>query len=478
MPDEALNRRTALELRDLIKRKELSPVEVLEAHLSAIEHLNPTLNAVVTLAAESAREAAVAAEASVREGRRLGPLHGLPVVIKDITETAGIRTTYASPRLADNVPARDAEVVARLRRAGAIILGKTNTPEFAAGANTVNDLFGATRNPWNPHLSPAGSSGGSAVAVATGMSPLAQGTDFGCSIRYPASFCGIVGLRTTPGLVPNEPMRLPWDPGQVHGPLARSAEDAALMLDAMTGLDPSWPISVAPTWTSALAEVQASESARGLRLAYAPDIAGIGVDPQIEQICRDAARRLASDATVDEIDFDASDGRAAYLTLRAEWMVGQQVERLDSLDQFGPNLAQNVRDGLALRVPDTARAQHVREQVWARFKQLFERYDFLLTPTAPVPPFPVTENYPKEIGGKVLESYVDWIAPAFIVTLVSLVGASVPVGLDRNRLPVGLQIVGPRFSEPRVLSLAKHVQRANPIGWPTIVVDSKAGTLA
>ena len=171
-------------------------------------------------------------------GDKLGALHGLPVVIKDITPTAGIRTTYGSPLFKDNVPTEDAEVVRRLKAAGAIVLGKTNTPEFAAGANTFNDVFGVTRNPWNPALSPAGSSGGSAVAVATGMVPLAQGTDFGCSIRMPASFCGIVGIRPTPGLTPNWPMPLAWDPGQVHGPLARTAEDAALMLDAIVGLQP------------------------------------------------------------------------------------------------------------------------------------------------------------------------------------------------------------------------------------------------
>lgn len=467
--DRGLVDRTALELRDLIATKATSPVEVLEAHLSEIARLNPPLNAIITLAEEQARAAAAEAEQAVMRGDELGPLHGLPLVIKDITETAGIRTTYASPIYRDHVPEADAEVVARLKRAGAIILAKTNTPEFAAGANTVNAVFGATRNPWNTDLSPSGSSGGSAVAVATGMAPLGQGTDFGCSLRMPAAFCGIVGLRTTPGLVPNDPMPLPWDPGQVHGPLARGAEDAALMLDAMTGLDPLWPISVPPTWESALAEVQASDSVAGLRIAYVPDIARIGVDPEVDRVCRAAIAKLEADgARVEEVDFDASAGNAAYLTLRAEWMVGQQYQRLSMLDQFDRNLAGNVRDGLALTVTDTAAAQDAREAVWRSFRDFFAAYDFILTPMSPVEPFPVDQNFPSEIGGRKLENYIDWIAPAFLITLVSLVGGSVPAGLSRNGLPVGLQIVGPRFSEPRVLGLAKHIQAANPIGRPPI----------
>lgn len=460
---------SAVELRDLIRARKTSPVEVLDAHLAAIGRLNPVLNAIVTLAAEPAREAAQAAERALLRGDEVGILHGLPVVIKDVTATAGIRTTYASPLYADHVPDHDAEVVARLKRAGAIILGKTNTPEFAAGAATVNALFGATRNPWNPALSPAGSSGGSAAAVASGMVPLAQGTDFGCSVRIPAAFCGIVGLRTTPGLIPNDPMPLPWDPGQVHGPMARTAEDAALMLDAMVGLDPLWPISVAPTWDSALDRVRRSAGATGLRVAYVPDIAGIGVDPEVERVCRAAVERLAGDgAHVEEIAFTAAEGREAYLTLRGQWMVGQQLERLHLLDRFEKNLAGNVGDGLRLSARDIAAAEHVREAVWRKFKSLFGKHDFLLTPAAPVEPFPVEQRFPDSIGAVPLKNYIDWIAPAFLVTMMSLVGCSVPAGLSRRGLPVGLQIVGPRFSEPRVLALARRVQQLLPIGWPSL----------
>src|ERR1700685_2898918 len=310
MGDVTLTRKSARELARLILERTVSPVEVLDAPLAAIAEINPKLNAIVTLAAEQAQDAALRAENAVAKGEPLGPLHGLPVAIKDITPTAGIRTTFGSPLYTDYVPAEDAEVVRRLKAAGAIVFAKTNTPEFACGANTNNALFGPTRNPWNPALSPAGSSGGSAVAVATGMVPIAQGTDFGGSVRIPAAFCGIVGIRPTPGLIPNHPMPLGWDPGQVHGALARDAEDVAFMLDAMVGFSRLSPISVAPPWQSVLAEVERRTDAKGLRVAYVSDIAGIGVDAEIDGICRDAALGFRSaGAIVEEIDFNVEDGR-------------------------------------------------------------------------------------------------------------------------------------------------------------------------
>jgi amidase len=467
MIDDSLARKSARELVALIKSRAVSPVEVLDAHLAVIARVNPKLNAIVTLAADQARARAQAAAAAVMRGDELGSLHGLPLAVKDITATAGIRTTFGSPLFKDHLPDQDAEVVRRLKAAGAIVLAKTNTPEFATGANTVNALFGATRNPWNPALSPAGSSGGSAVAVATGMVPIAQGTDFGCSIRIPAAFCGIVGIRPTPGLTPNHPMPLAWDPGQVHAPLARTAEDAALVLDAMIGLSRLSPISVAPPWQSALAEVERCRDARGWRIAYASDIAGIGVDAEIDTVCRQAAQELQqAGAAVEEIAFDASDGRDPYQTWRGAWMVGQQFERLARLAEFGENLKGNVEAGMQLTALDLAAAEQKRQQVFHRFRELFERYDVLLTPAAPVKPYPVEMNFPSEINGRKFENYVDWIAPAFLITLVSLPAGSVPAGLTRDRLPVGLQVVAPRFEEPRILSLAKLIQQAHPIGWP------------
>jgi amidase len=467
MADWSLTRKTARELASLIRSRAVSPVEVLDAHLAEIERLNPSLNAIVTLAADQARVAAHAAEDAVARGDKLGPLHGLPVGIKDVTVTAGIRTTFGSPLFKDNIPDEDAEVVRRLKSAGAIVLAKTNTPEFATGANTVNDVFGATRNPWNLELSPAGSSGGSAVAVATGMLPIAQGTDFGCSIRIPAAFCGIVGIRPTPGLTPNHPMPLSWDPGQVHGPLARTAEDAAMMLDAMVGFSRLSPISVAPPWPSALAAVERTSDAKGLRIAYTSDIAGIGVDAEIDRICRRAAEGLrGAGATVEPVAFNVSEGRDPYQTWRGAWMVGQQFARMSLLEQFGDNLKGNIKAGLKVTTLDLAKAEQIRTQVFHRFRELFDRYDVLLTPATPVRPYPVTMNFPREINGREFENYVDWIAPAFLVTLVSLPAGSVPAGMTGDGLPVGLQIVAPRFEEPKILSIAKLVQGLNPIGFP------------
>lgn len=467
MANESLTRKSAGELVTLIRSREITPVEILDAHLAVIERVNPRLNAIITLAIDQAREAALAAGEALMRGDATGPLFGLPIAIKDVTQTAGIRTTFGSPLFKDFVPTEDAEAVRRLKSAGAIVLAKTNTPEFAAGANTVNPVFGATRNPWNPALSPAGSSGGSAVAVATGMVPLAQGTDFGCSIRMPAAFCGIVGIRPTPGLTPNYPMPLAWDPGQVHGPLARTAEDAARMLDALIGFSRISPISVAPPWQSALSEVEACTHARGLRIAYVSDIAGMGVDSEIDEICRKTAYSLQqAGASVEQIEFDASEGNVPYQAWRGLWMVGQQYANLAHLDAFGPNLKGNVEAGLKITPIDFAAAEHVRAALFLRFMALFERYDLLLTPASPVKQYPVDQNFPSEINGKKLENYTDWIAGSFLITLMSLPAGSVPAGKSKDGLPVGMQIVGPRFEEPRILSLAKLIQSLHPIGWP------------
>jgi len=469
MADQELWRKSVRELAALIRERKISPLELLDSQLSAIERFNPKLNAIVTLAADQAREAARAAEQAVIRGEKIGRLHGIPIGVKDITPTAGIRTTYGSPLFKDNVPAEDAEVITRLKTAGAIVLAKTNTPEFAAGANTVNPVFGATRNPWNAALSPAGSSGGSAAAVASGMLPIAQGTDFGCSIRIPAAFCGIVGIRPTPGLTPNYPMRLGWDPGQVHGPLARTAEDAAIFLDAIVGFTRRSPISVAPPWSSTYDAVEKTRDAKGLRIAFARDIAGIGVDTEVETICRKAANGMRDHgAMVEEIDFDLSAGRDPYKTWRGVWMVGQQFRNLPRLDEFGENLKGNVKSGLNITTKDIALAEETRIALFQKMATLFERYDVLMTPAAPVKPYPVDENFPSEINGKVFDNYIDWIAPAFLITLLSLPAASVPAGLTADNLPVGLQIVGQRFDEPRLLGLAKIVAQANPTGWPPI----------
>ncbi len=467
--DAPLTRKTARELARLIRTRAVSPVELLDAYLKAIERLNPKINAIVTLAAEQARDAAKRAEAAVMKGDKLGLLHGLPIGVKDVTPTAGIRTTYASPLFKDFVPTEDAEAVRRLKAAGAIVLAKTNTPEFAAGANTNNVLFGPTRNPWNLALSPAGSSGGSAAAVAARMLPIAHGTDFGCSIRIPAAFCGVVGIRPTPGLTPSHPLHLPWDPGQVPGPLAQDAEDAALYLDASVGFSRISPISVAPPWQSALAELEHRDDLKDLRIAYVSDIAGIGVEAEIDAICRDAAAALGKlGAKVEHIAFDAGEGRAAYQTWRGFWMVGQQYQRLAQTDQFGKNLRGNVEAGLKLNSLDYAKAEHTRAQLFHRFRELFERFDLLLTPASPVEPYPIEMNFPDQINGKKFDNYIDWIAVAYLITLMSLPAATAPAGLSKAKLPVGMQIVAPRFEEPLILRVAREIHRASGVGLPPV----------
>jgi amidase len=464
-----LVRQPATELVRLIRAKSVSPVEVLAAHLETIERLNPKINAICTLAAESALAAAKRAERTVMAGGELGLLHGLPIGIKDVTPTAGIRTTFGSPLYADHVPTEDAAVVSRIKEAGAIIVGKTNTPEFAAGANTVNRLFGATRNPWDLALSVSGSTGGGAAALASGMLPLAEGTDFGGSLRTPAAFCGVVGLRPTAGLVPRFPTPLPWDVGTVHGPMARTAEDAALLLEVMMGPSSATPISVAATWTKPAAIVAQIRDLKDVRIAYVADIAGFGSDPAVSTACRTAAKRLAEcDATVDEVQFSLADGRDAYIVLRGLTMVSRFFEFLHDVERFEPNLKGNIEAGMKLTSSDIAGAERKRAELWNRWRSLFERFDLLLTPTTPVLPFPVEQNYPETIAGRKMATYIDWIAPTFLVTLSGLPAASVPCGLTATGLPVGLQIVGPRFAEPKILGAAKLIQEMNPIGWPSI----------
>jgi amidase len=265
-------------------------------------------------------------------------------------------------------------------------------------------------------------------------------------------------------------MPLAWDPGQVHGPLARSATDAALMLDALVGFSRLSPISVAPPWQSALAIVEAGGDAKGLRVAYVSDIAGIGVDTEIDGICRKAALALRdAGATVDEISFDASEGKVPYQAWRGLWMVGQQYTNLDKLEEFGANLKGNVKAGLKVTPTDFAVAEKARAALFEKFRELFERYDLLLTPASPVKQFPVEQNFPTEINGKKLENYTDWIASSFLITLMSLPAGSAPAGLSSDGLPVGMQIIAPRFEEPLILRIADIVHKASRVGWPPVV---------
>jgi amidase len=463
-----ISRMDAVEIARRVKAREISPTQVVEAHLAAIQRTNPTVNAVCTLAADHAFEAARRLEEDLASGRPLGPLAGVPVGIKDVTPTAGIRTTYGSTLYAEHVPTEDALVVQRLKAAGAIVIGKTNTPEFAAGANTVNAVFGATRNPWNPALSASGSTGGGAAGLRCGMFALAEGSDLGGSLRTPAAFCGVVGLRPSPGLVPKYPSATPWNTLSVAGPMARSVVDLAVMLQAMSGPSPYSPI-VVPVEGRDFAAAARAGIKTGLRIAYCPDIAKIGVDNEVERLCRAAAFDLqGAGVSVEEIDLDLSAGRPAFLQLRGQMMIANQFDRLGKIDKLGANLAGNIRLGLAQSPRDVALGERGQAEIFHAFRRFFEKYDCLITPCTAVPPFPVERNYPETINGQPMKTYIDWVAPTFLVTLAGLPAASVPCGFTSANLPVGLQIVGPRWGEEVVLGTAKTVEASHPVGFPEI----------
>jgi amidase len=433
--------------------------------LARVDQHNGALNAVVTLNPRALDDAR-ALEARLMRGEAAGPLAGVPVGIKDVTPVANLRTTYGSPLYANHVPKQDALIVERLRSAGAIILGKTNTPEFAAGGNTWNDVFGRTRNPWNRALSAGGSTGGGAVGLATGMIALAEGTDLGGSLRIPASFCGVTGLRPSPGLVPTDPADWVWDTLQVSGPMARTVEDLALMLHAVSGASDRSPI-VQPTAGRDFIGAVRNGPRKGRRLAYCPDIAAIGIEPSVERACHDAAFALTSlGASVEEVRFDLSFARDAFLALRGEWFVAWMQERMDRIEQFGVNVKNNTKAGLTSSPAELGAAHRARGKVWQMFRELFTRYDHLLTPTMCVSPFPVEQNYPETVAGTAMRTYVDWLAPTFLLSLAGLPVASVPCGFDGHQMPVGMQVVGRPQGEEEVLALAGAVQAMRPIGLP------------
>ena len=467
-----LTMRSATELARLVRAREISALELIEATLAQIERVNPAVNAIVT-PNERALHDARAIDARLARGEDVGPLAGLPVGIKDVTQVAGLRTTFGSPLFSDHVPDEDALVVQRLRAAGAVIIGKTNCPEFAAGGNTFNDVFGRTRNPWDLTRSAGGSTGGGAAAVATGMIALAEGTDLGGSLRIPASFCGVVGLRPSPGLVPTHPSDYVWDTLQVTGPMARTAEDVALMLQAICGASDLAPLAQ-PTAGRDFPGAVRRGPPRATRATYVADIAGIGVDPTISSACREAAFCLTrAEFIPSEEALDLAFARDAFLALRGYWFLALLYSRLELLEKFGPNVANNVRSGLAADPKNLGAAEEVRGRLWHIFRDLFRRTDYLLTPSMAVPPFPVEQNYPDSIAGKPMRTYVDWIAPTFVLSLTGLPVASVPCGLDPNGYPVGLQIVGRPRDEEGVLAVAALIQQLIPIGPPPLVAAER-----
>jgi amidase len=453
----------ATELLGLYRRRKASPLEVTQAVLAQLERVNPVLNAYCTVAADQALRAARAATSALGRGRALGPLHGVPVSIKDLTPTKGIRTTWGSRIYEHHVPDVDALIVERLKAAGAIVIGKTNTPEFGAGANTFNAVFGPTRNPWNPKLTCGGSTGGGAVALATGMGQLAQGSDLGGSLRLPAAFCGVVGLRPSPGLVPSWPTDLAWDTYSVQGPMARTVSDLALMLSAIAGPDPRAPISY-PVDVRTFTNAVKRPSAKGLRVAWSPDLGITPVDGEVARVAADAMavwRRLG--ARVERAHPDFSDLLEIVQVSRGARMAAVHAERVAAhRDVMQDNLVKNVEFGLTLTAAQVGRAERLRTALLHRVRAFFERFDVIVTPTAAVPPFPVETIYPTEINGRPMENYIQWVLLTYAFTVVGAPAISIPCGVTVDGLPVGMQIAGRWHDEPTVLGAAAAFEQAQP----------------
>ncbi len=458
---------SAVEARRLIGRKALSPVELLESCLGRIEAVNPAVNAFVALDPERARADAREAEAAVMRGDHLQPLHGLPVGIKDLEETAGLRTTYGSPIFRDFVPENDCGMVARIRAAGGVVLGKTNTPEFGAGANTRNAVYGATGNPFDPARSAAGSSGGSAVALATGMAPLCSGSDTGGSLRNPAAFCGIVGFRPSPGLVPSEKRGLGWSPLPVLGPMARNVADTALLLSAMASDDADDPLAYTLHARPVRGEKALFHPVRQidlstLSLAFSEDF---GLAP-VEETVRVAFRGAATAASKlfrsnAEAHPDCTDGDMAFEVLRADEFLHNHLEKVQTRPgDVGPNVHANVEEGLRYSLADHARAAAAQTRIYRGFQRFFAEHDVLITPAITISPRPWRELYPTEIDGKPTRTYFHWLALAYYVTLAGHPAVSLPVGTNSKGMPFGLQIVGPRGGDAFVLGVAAALEEA------------------
>ncbi|WP_331767458.1 amidase [Embleya sp. NBC_00896] len=459
---------TAVELAGLIRRKDLSSREATQAHLDRIERLDAEVNAVVTVVPESALAAADRADRALVRSGPLGPLHGVPVVHKDLFDTAGIRTTYGSTIYADHVPTTDAIIVERMARAGAVTLGKSNTPEFGTGSHTVNRIFGATRNPYDLTLSAGGSSGGSAAALAARMTPLATGTDMGGSLRNPAGFCNVVGFRPSPGLVPSSPSGTAWCNLAVDGPMARTVEDVALMLRAIAGHDPRSPLS----WPGATGDFAphlepGPRTLPGLRVAWGGNLGGLPVDRHVTEVLRDQGlatlEALGCHVTEDEPDFTGAE--ESFRTQRA-WYYATwfEEEYRDRRDALTPETRWNIECGLTLTGHDLAVAEARRSRLFQHMAEFFHRYDVLALPVSQTPPFPVERSWPTEIEGVPQHTYLDWMRSAYFITATGLPAISVPCGFTAAGLPVGIQLVGAPAADASLLRTAHAFETVNGSG--------------
>ncbi|WP_448541657.1 amidase [Roseiflexus sp.] len=451
---------TAIELTQRIRARSISCVEVMEAHLRQIERVNPQVNAIVTLAPEQALARARAADAALRRSDAVGPLHGLPVAHKDLVQTKGMRTTFGSPIYADFVPDVDDLIVTRIRNAGAILIGKTNTPEFGAGSQTFNPVFGATRNPYDLSKTCGGSSGGAAVALACGMIPIADGSDTGGSLRNPASFCNVVGFRPSPGRVPSCSDHAAWQTLSVLGPMARTVADAALLLSAMAGPHPCSPIALQKP--GAHFRQPLDRDFHGVRVAWSRTSGGLPVDPEVTAVLEQARPALETiGCIVEEVEPDFTGADEAFRVWRA-WGYEQKLGELADThrDRLKETILWEIEQGRALTGPQIGRAERLRTALYHRMRRFMKTYEFLALPVVQVPPFPIEQPYVTEINGVPMETYIDWMRSCYYVSITGFPAISVPAGFTRDGLPVGLQLVGRHHNDFGVLQLAHAFEQA------------------
>ncbi len=444
----------ATALRQMILRRKLSARELTEACLAQIDRVNPKVNAIVTLVPDQAMALAHRADELLAHGKVLGALHGLPIAHKDLFWTQGIRTTMGSPIYADFYPEADALIVERSHRAGAIPIGKTNVPEFGAGSQTFNPIFGPTRNPYDLSKTCGGSSGGAAVALACGMVPLADGSDMGGSLRNPAAFCNVVGLRPSPGRVPVWPRQLAWSPLSVGGPMGRTVADVALFLSALAGPDERDPLSIAESGERFTRSLETCLS--GVKLAWSQDLGGLPVDPRVQKVFQ-AQRQVFLDlgCRVIDADPDLSEADEVFKVWRAWQFEATRGELLDRYrDRLKDTVIWNIEQGRQLTGPELGKAARLRTLLYDRMRDFFGTYDFVITPTTQVPPFSVDQAYVTHIGDTPMETYIDWMKSCYYISVLAAPAISVPAGFTEDGLPVGIQIVGRYRDELGVLRLA------------------------
>jgi Asp-tRNA(Asn)/Glu-tRNA(Gln) amidotransferase A subunit family amidase len=477
---QALWAMSATELAAAIRAKEISPVEVIDAVLTQIDRLNPAINAFVTVTDDIAREQASAAEAAVMRGEELGLIHGVPYSIKDMTPTKGIRTTSGSKLFEHYVPTQDAILVERLRGAGGVLVGKTNTPDLAAKCTTDNKIFGPTRNPWALGLTPGGSSGGAAASVAVGMAPLAEGSDHAGSVRCPAALCGVVGLKPSDGRVPFYPNNMLWQPVTMcNGPITRTVADAALMLDVMAGPDDRDPRSLCDDARDFSGAVAGAPSLAGMRVGYLGDLGCVPIDPAVSEVCEVAVAAFTElGCEVEHEQTDFSDTVQAYGLINA-------TRRAASTDPYLPDRAGDLDPEVVWRAElagsktatDLGKAVITQTSAYERVRSLLQRYDLLLTPTTPTPAFPIevgdTGGYPLEIAGVKINNVFEQLGLTFLFNLTGHPAISVPAGWTNDGLPIGLQIVGPWRDDAAVLRAAAAYERARPWRdrWPLLATN-------